>query len=138
MTERATPTLLFDGRCGFCTWTVEWLRPRLRSPLRMVPFQAVVPESYGLTPAEVERSVWWVEPDGTRVRGAEAIARALTACGGPWVLVARLIEAPVLRWISALLYRLIGAVRTWLPGTEPAWPSGRLATGITVKVPART
>jgi len=137
MSERATPTLLFDGRCGFCTWAVEWLRPRLRTPLRLVPFQAIVPESYGLTPAQVESSVWWVEPDGARSHGAQAIARALAACGGIWQVVARLLEAPVARWVAALVYRLVTAVRTWLPGTEPAWPSGRLATGVTVRAPAK-
>jgi predicted DCC family thiol-disulfide oxidoreductase YuxK len=137
MTERATPTLLFDGRCGFCTSAVEWLRPRLTTPLRMVPFQAIVPESYGLSPAQVEREVWWVEADGSRVRGSYAVARALAACGGAWMLVARLLEAPLLRWVSMFCYRLVSAVRGWLPGAEPAWPSGRLATGVTVRAPAK-
>jgi predicted DCC family thiol-disulfide oxidoreductase YuxK len=114
------PVLVFDGRCGFCTRATDWLAPRLRSRTRIVPWQHMDPGAVGLTRDDVARTVWWIEPDGRRVAGAAAVARALLACGAPWRFIGRFLQAPGIRWIASLGYRGVARIRRWLPGTTPA------------------
>ncbi len=130
------PTLLYDGHCGFCTACVEWLRPRLRERVRLVPWQSIVPESLGLTRSQVRASAWWIEPDDRKYEGAHAVARALRACGGAWAWIGRAIDLPVVRRLSELAYALLARIRGWLPGAEPAWPGGTISLGVAVGKPS--
>jgi predicted DCC family thiol-disulfide oxidoreductase YuxK len=51
-------------------------------------------ERYGLTRSQVDRSVWVIEPDGRRLRGARGVARVLPEMGGCWRPLAWLVRLP--------------------------------------------
>lgn len=116
----ARPVLIFDGACGFCTWTVDFIRYRLREPVVLVPWQRIDVRELGLTRDDVERAAWWIDIEGKKHRGHEAVSRALTACRPPWRTVGIVLSWPVMRGVSALLYRFISRNRRHLPGTTPA------------------
>ncbi|NND75369.1 MAG: DUF393 domain-containing protein [Ilumatobacter sp.] len=120
-------TLVFDGRCGFCTRSARWMR-RLTSPDRVdvVAGQDIaVGERFGLDATRVASAVWAVAPGGgadVLVGGARAIALAL-AVGrrARWPLMAwrtplRLLRVP---WLLDRVYAAVAANRHRLPGDEP-------------------
>lgn len=121
MTAAAEPaTLLFDGRCGFCTGTVRWLQRRFRVPVLVVPWQEADLDRLGVSTAEAERAVQWVEPDGRHWSGHRAAARALQSCRRPWPWLGRLVGARLATPLAAPGYHLISRLRGYLPGTTPA------------------
>jgi predicted DCC family thiol-disulfide oxidoreductase YuxK len=109
-------TLVFDGRCGFCTRSAGWLR-RLdrRGRLTLRPYQdADVLAAAGLTVEQASRSVWWLDPDGSVVGGAHAVNAALTAAIGVrlplWLYrLTRPLQERLYAWVAANRYRLPGA-----------------------------
>ncbi len=113
------PWLIFDGDCGFCTRTVLWLLPRLKRPVRVVPWQQLDLEAFGLSEEDVRRYVWWIAPP-LRERGHRASARALIALGAPWSPLGRFLLWPPGSWAGALGYWLVARYRRYLPGTTPA------------------
>lgn len=71
-------------------------------------------ERHGLTRDDVDRHVWTVEPDGTRLRGAAAISRALRELRQPWRGLGRLHRfTPVARAAEGL-YAVVAANRSRL------------------------
>jgi predicted DCC family thiol-disulfide oxidoreductase YuxK len=94
-----TPVLLYDGDCGLCAGSVQFLLrhepPHRRAALRFAPLQgdyaaqvrAHHPELIGVD------SVVWVDPANlaapVRVR-SDAALQALTHLGGAWALLAAL------------------------------------------------
>src|SRR5918911_3011531 len=91
-----TGVLVFDGRCGFCTRSVGWLR-RLdrRHRVELVPFQqSGAPARVGATLEQCVVAVRWQHADGSRAAAAEAINAALAVVLGT--------RAPL------LMYRLTG------------------------------
>lgn len=111
----ATARLVFDGRCGVCTRSVDWLR-RLDRHHRVeaVPLQQPgAPASVGATEAECLASVQWQGSDGVRLSGAAAVNAALTTALGsraPTSLyehTSRLQERAY-TWVAANRYRFRG------------------------------
>jgi predicted DCC family thiol-disulfide oxidoreductase YuxK len=64
-------------------------------------------EGLGLTPAQVDRSVWVIEPDGRRLRGAAAVGRVLREMGGGW----RWLEPPLRLPGAGLAYAAVARLR---------------------------
>jgi predicted DCC family thiol-disulfide oxidoreductase YuxK len=119
-TQGAEAVLVFDGQCGFCTRSVEWLMPRVDRPVRYEPYQTADLGRYGLTEAQTARAVWWVAPTGRVHGGAKAVGQALLAVGGPWKLLGWLALLPPTSWLASLVYVLVSRNRRHLPGTTPA------------------
>lgn len=117
------PALVYDGECGFCTWTVELIRARLRESVLLVPWQRVDLDHVGLSANEARQAAWWIEPDGKKYRGHRAVARALRACRYPWRAVGVVLQWPLIRAVAAPLYGFVSRHRAHLPGTIPAVPS---------------
>jgi predicted DCC family thiol-disulfide oxidoreductase YuxK len=117
MTDRGTrPVLLYDGECRFCVRSVEWVRRHLAVQPDARPWQDADLGSFGITRAEAEHSVQWIEPSGRVSSGHAAVARLLVASGGAWALLGRLLLLPPISWVAAVGYRLVSAVRRYLPG----------------------
>ncbi len=116
------PVLEFDGDCGFCTRSAEWVRRRLpaESGVAVEPWQALDLRSLGLTPTDVADAAWWVDRDGSRHRGHLAIAAALRAIGGAWGVVGRVMTLPVVSLLGRVVYALVSRYRYKLPGSTDA------------------
>lgn len=116
-----TPTLVYDGDCGFCTASARWIGRRLRGGVRVVPWQSI-PDlaATGLTEADVARAAWWIDVDGSLHEGHAAIGHALLAARRAWPIVGRLILVRPIAWLAAPVYRLVAANRHRLPGATDA------------------
>jgi predicted DCC family thiol-disulfide oxidoreductase YuxK len=117
---RTRPVLIYDGDCAFCTKCVEFMD-------KHIPFKPVVDawqladlDSLGLTPAECERALQWVEPNGQKRAGAAAVGMLLVRSGLPWSILGWPCLIPPLSWVAEGAYRLIAANRHRLPGGTPA------------------
>lgn len=117
-----TPTLVYDGDCGFCTASATWIGRRLRAGIRVVAWQEL-PDlaAAGLTVDDVTRAAWWIDADGGRHEGHLAVGEALAAARNPlWRLVGRVILTPPFRRLAAPTYRLVARYRYRLPGATAA------------------
>lgn len=121
---RTTPWLIFDGDCAFCTSSATWLAERLRrpgqDPVRLVPWQFTDLAEVGATAERAVREVLWVTPAGRISGGAEAFADWLRYSGGVYAVVGAVIDAPVVRRLAGVVYRLIAVNRHRMPGGTPA------------------
>ena len=91
----APATLVFDGDCGFCTSSAQWLGRHLPHPPSVVAYQLTDLGRLGLSAQECAQAVQWVGADGVRASGARAIGRAFLAQGAPWSAVGVLVQLAV-------------------------------------------
>lgn len=112
----AHPIVFFDGVCGLCNHSVNWLLARDSDRrLRFAPLQG--PTAQALVPADIRErmdTLVLVKNGSTYIRTA-AVSRILMTLGGGWVLAGALmwlIPFPLrdlgYRLVSALRYRLFG------------------------------
>lgn len=113
------PILVFDGDCGFCTMTAQWVAARLDSA-DVEPWQSLDLDALGLTEQQVSTAAYWVEPGRPPQRGHDAVAAALQAMGWPWRGLGEAITRPPLSWLAAPTYEVVAANRGRLPGSTPA------------------
>lgn len=117
MGKVATPTLLFDGDCAFCTRSADVARRVLPAGVDVLAWQL---DALGTTAERAQSQVLWVDRDGTVSGGAPAVARALRAAGLPWALLGVVLSVPPVSWVAPSGYRLLAANRYRLPGGTPA------------------
>ena len=108
-------TLVYDGKCEFCTRLAQWVKWRDRRRLVSVrPNQeAGLIESLGLTREEVGRAAWAVEASGRKFEGAAAINRVLRELGGGWAWLGSLYLVPPVRWVEDRYYARVARKRAW-------------------------
>lgn len=116
----ASPILVYDGDCGFCSACVRLIRRRIHPGVRAVPWQRTDLSQLGATRQQAERAVLWVSRDGSIHAGAMAIAHLLLDAGAPWAQVGAAIRIPPIRWFAAGTYRLVARNRHRLPGGTPS------------------
>ena len=80
-TGRVNERLVFDGDCGFCTTSADWLARGGR--VEIVPWQFLDLATVGLTIEQVSTSVWWLVDDRPVEHSSRAIGRALLGRGRP-------------------------------------------------------
>lgn len=117
------PLLIFDGDCGFCTWSVQQARRWIRPKARIEPWQFLDLDSYGLTAEQCSESVYWIGPGEQSVRAGRAVAAVLRAGRTPWPLLGRLLDIRALRPVVERAYYFVAAHRHQLPGATPACAS---------------
>ena len=113
-------TLVYDGDCAFCTRCVQLMERFVPAQPRVTPWQWADLPALGVTEAQAEHSVLWVEPGARPLAGAAAIARLLVTCGGPWLVLGRVMQVPPVSWLAAGAYRLVANNRHRLPGSTAA------------------
>ncbi|HEY3261576.1 MAG TPA: DUF393 domain-containing protein [Pseudonocardiaceae bacterium] len=111
-------TIVFDGRCGFCTRLIGWLsRLDRRRQVTVRPYQGHgVLAATGVRREQASSSVWWLGADGRLARGAEAVNAALSAALGTRLPLA--VYRPT-RWLQERAYGWVAANRHRLPGVTP-------------------
>ncbi len=122
--SRDTPWVIFDGDCGFCTASVQWLAARFnqgdgRDP-QLVPWQFTDLALLGTTQERTEHEALWVTPEGEISGGGQAFAQWLQYRPGPFRPLGRLMGLPVIRTVVAGVYRLVADHRDLMPGGTPA------------------
>lgn len=111
--------LVFDGDCGFCTWSAARIERWASGALDVVPWQRADLPGMGLTEAQCATAVQFVDAHGVASGGA-AVARALQQCRQPWRSVGRVLAQPWLGPIVERAYVVVAANRHRLPGATPA------------------
>ena len=71
------PTLIFDGKCGFCRIWIEYWKLLTGDAIDYAPSQEVAQNYPQIAPEAFQRSVQLVLPDGEVFSGAEAVFRTL-------------------------------------------------------------
>lgn len=110
------PVLLYDGSCGFCARSVQFVLNRepeaARTHLRFTPLQgAFAQQLHARHPGEWPDSLLWFEPEGERLLVySDAALRVATHLGGVWAALAA-VGRLVPRVIRDGVYRLIARHR---------------------------
>jgi predicted DCC family thiol-disulfide oxidoreductase YuxK len=131
-----TPILLYDGVCGLCDRTVQFiLRHDRRGAIRFAPLQnaraQAILRRHGRNPSDLDTMYLVLAPESSseRLLARSAAARhVLTLLGGPWSFVAlalRLVptswlDAGYERWIVRNRYRWFGRYDVCVP-PRPEW-----------------
>ncbi|MFM8856666.1 MAG: thiol-disulfide oxidoreductase DCC family protein [Actinomycetota bacterium] len=124
MTSRdSMPVLIYDGDCAFCSSSVRFIQDHIRRHPRCEPWQwldlDVYGDRFGLTRDDCERSVQFIDLDGT-VHAAElAVARVLLYGGRGWAVLGRTLLLPGVRHLAGIVYRWIAKNRHRMPGGTP-------------------
>ena len=111
-TRIPVPAVLYDGDCGFCTWTVDKIAARVEpGAIEIVPLQS--PRADELLGGRVDEETKWaswhlVEPGGALYSGGDAVPRVLRHVRGG-VLAGRL--AARFPRVTSGLYRAVARNR---------------------------
>lgn len=119
----ASSLLIYDGDCGGCTRAARWIESRWPDgAASIVAYQALGADGlsrHGLTLIQAESQVWWVDERGP-VGGERAVARALLVAGGGLSPLGRVVDSPLMRPLTARIYRWVARHRHLLPGASSA------------------
>jgi predicted DCC family thiol-disulfide oxidoreductase YuxK len=112
--------LIFDGDCGFCTSTSNFIKAKSSAPLEIHPWQFIDVSEYGLTQDQVAAKVYFIA-DGTAYSGHEAFAQILIAQRNFLIrAIGHVLMVPPISWIARPGYSLVARFRHKLPGGTPA------------------
>lgn len=110
---------LYDGDCAFCTACADFLIRHVRTEAEIIPWQRADLAALGITRAEAESAVQWVEP-GLAEAGPDAIAVLLRRAQWYWRPLGRLASLRPVSWLAWPVYRIVSRNRHRLPGGTPA------------------
>lgn len=112
-------TLVYDGDCGFCTWSAGKVSLWARGGVSTQDSRRADLAQLDLTAENCETAVQYVDLVGTYSGGA-AVARALQQCRQPLKAAGFLLANPVLAPLTERAYRVVAANRHRLPGATAA------------------
>jgi predicted DCC family thiol-disulfide oxidoreductase YuxK len=113
-------TFVYDGDCGFCTRCARFAERRVPTPAEIVPWQLLELAPLGLTEAECDEAVQWVEPGRAPLAGPDAIAALLRTSHRRWRVVGRLLQVAPVRALAWPTYRWVARNRHRMPGGTAA------------------
>lgn len=105
------PILIYDGRCGFCAIWVNYWRQLTGGRVTYAPSQEVDHHYPEISAEDFKRSVWFVEPDGKRTSGAEAVFRLMAHVPGKSWRLWMYRHVPGFAFATELSYRFIAENR---------------------------
>jgi predicted DCC family thiol-disulfide oxidoreductase YuxK len=116
----AKPVLIFDGDCGFCTTTANWIEKNSLIPVEIQPYQWAKLAHFGLTEEEAAAKVQLVV-GGKVFAGHHCMAKLLLIQPNALLkLLGAVMVMPGVDPISAKVYDWVAANRHKLPGGTPA------------------
>lgn len=120
MNRPASGVLFFDGACGMCTRSKDFLLKLDRiGDLRTEPLQrAGTAERLGVSPGQLMEQIWWLDASGQVYGGAEAANAAVSAAVGT-KLPLLVYRVPGMRSVQDAIYRWVADHRYRFPGTTP-------------------
>lgn len=114
------PVLVFDGDCGFCTTTANWIKKNSLVVVEIAPYQWTELGQYGLNAEEAAAKVQLVVGDKV-FAGHYCMSKLLLIQPNALLkLLGAVMVMPGVEPISAKLYEWIAANRQKLPGGTPA------------------
>jgi predicted DCC family thiol-disulfide oxidoreductase YuxK len=118
--EDMSGILFFDGRCGMCTRSRDFLLKLNRTgDVTTEPLQSAgVADRLGILPSQLLDSVWWLDSSGTVYSGAEAANAAVSAALGTR-LPLLIYRIPGIRALEDAVYRWVVDHRYRFPCTTP-------------------
>jgi predicted DCC family thiol-disulfide oxidoreductase YuxK len=118
--ERSSGVLFFDGACGMCTRSRDFLLKMDRTGnLQTEALQSPgTAERLGIAPASLLDSVRWLDSTGAVYSGAEAANAAFSAAIGTRIPLA-IYRIPGIRSVEEAIYRWVATHRYRFPGTTP-------------------
>lgn len=114
MNRVSSPWLLWDGECGLCSASVEFLMRKGAEKGYRISMWQNAPERVlsADVRGRVEREFVIAGDDGTVIAGgADAILRVLRGIGWWWVAPWQVVP---LVWVSRGVYRLVARNRGWI------------------------
>jgi predicted DCC family thiol-disulfide oxidoreductase YuxK len=117
---KSANVLIFDGDCGFCTSTANFVVARSSVPLEAVAWQLTDVTVFELTETQTAARVYFVT-GGEAFGGHLAFAQILWAQRN-WLPKAAgwLLTVPPFCWLASLGYTLVARFRHRLPGGTTA------------------
>lgn len=114
------PVLIFDGDCGFCTSTANYVVRKSKTPIQAHAWQLVDVTEFGILQPQAQKRVYVI--DGPHAYGGhEAFAHLLRLQKNPLLsAVAFVMVVPPICWLSKIAYALVARYRHTLPGGTPA------------------
>ena len=112
------PVVLFDGRCGFCTWSVQFAQHTVHADADFIPYQSVDVSNYDLTVEQCADAVQFID-NAQPVSGALAVAAILRTGRGVWKPLGRSIGSSPVRPLAGVIYRFVARHRGRLWGVQP-------------------
>lgn len=120
MTKSETAVLIFDGDCGFCTTTANYIKANSSVEIDVQPWQWLELADYGLTKEQASAKVQMVV-NGKNFAGHKAFAKMLRIQKQWWFKVlGALIVIPPFSWGARVAYYFVAKYRHKLPGGTPA------------------
>lgn len=123
--EREKPLVIFDGDCGFCRKSVEGWRASTGERVAYAPYQELAGQFPEVPIGEFKNAVQFIDVDGRRYGGAEAVFRVMAYVPGKrwWLTLYR--GVPGFGAISRRAYawvannrRLMSSLSWWLWGNH--------------------
>jgi predicted DCC family thiol-disulfide oxidoreductase YuxK len=120
MKRLAGGVLFFDGACGMCTRSRDFLLKLDRTgALRTEPLQrAGTAERLGISSDHLMEQIWWLDASGEIYGGAEAANAAVSAAVGT-SLPLLVYRVPGMRSVQDAVYRWVAEHRYRFPGATP-------------------
>lgn len=110
--------LVYDGDCGFCTKSVEWLARKnlLGYPARA--WQNFDQRKLPATPEVLQTKVVLDRPGYAPLGGADAFAACTRASSSPFRWLGGIMGLPMVRWFARTVYRVVARNRHRMPGSS--------------------
>jgi predicted DCC family thiol-disulfide oxidoreductase YuxK len=121
-------TLFFDGNCGMCTRSRNFLLKLNRTgDLHTEPLQTPgTAERLGVADSNLMDSVRWLDAEGNVYSGAEAANAAVSVALGTRIPL-MIYRIPGIRSLEEAVYRWVADHRYRFPGTTPYCESNPVA-----------
>ena len=113
-------TLIFDGDCGFCTTSANFIVKESKPKITAVPYQWSELQEFGLTREQTEKKVY-LHVAGKNYSGHKAVAKLLRMQPNIFQRAVGVVAIiPPFTWVGAGIYWLTAKYRHKLPGGTPA------------------